>query len=76
MSPVPVFLSYSTPSTSPPSLLGREKLISSRSFILSSGMEGGMLETLSSFLETSRWTYIDDSTHRKGELAQVLAVVY
>lgn len=54
--PVPVFLTYSTLSTSPPPLLGLEKLISSRSFILSSGMEEGKLEILSSLLETSRWT--------------------
>ena len=63
MIPVPVFLSYSTTSTSPPPLLGLEKLISNRSFILSSGMEGGMLKTLSSFLDTSRWTYIDANKH-------------
>lgn len=55
--PVPVFLTYSTLSTSAPPLLGLEKLISSRSFILSSGMEEGTLEILSSLLETLRWTY-------------------
>lgn len=62
ISPIPVFLSYSTLSTSPPPVLSLEKLISRRSMILSSDMDENTLKTLSSLLETLRWTYSGDKT--------------
>lgn len=68
MRAVPVVLSYSTLSTSPPPLLGFEKLISSRSFILSVSNVENTLESFSFLLEMSKWTYSGDSRWVKNEI--------
>lgn len=68
MTAVPVSLSYSTLFTSPPPLLGLEKLISRRSFMFSFVSDGNTLESCNFLVEMSKWSYSGDSSGRRNQI--------